>query len=235
MKLYESAYTYIPFVYFLTIGSLFGYMYHEDTLEHYRPFVVLTYLLINTNVTLYFKTKLLIRNIIHKHVWQTVTMAFFGILLNITHEMVFEGFHFQSDHVNYMVSVSYLVFVNIAAYYFESDSALIYLHILFFYFPIRRDWQVNLYLYLCYITLSILIMYSKCSHKTLIDPIVHYKPVLRFFVYLRLNEAFVIFGFIQLFLEYYKSRIVEIKILMELQDIIDDEVRKINGEFDNGL
>lgn len=238
MKLYESAYTYIPFAYLFISSTLFGALFHHSgSWKHYRPFIVLSFTLLNTFVQFYFKTQSLVKSIIHKHVWKTVTLGVYGILFNSVHEMIFEKFHFEQTHVNITVSTIYALSVFICAYYFKKNSLVIYCHIIALYFPIARLWQINLYIYVIYLAACIFIMFSKCSQESIISGDIYRNPVIKFFMYLRLNDVFMILGIAQLYIEYYTLHIPELDAISEIEHMIEEQELKIKKQktFDEGL
>lgn len=228
MKLYESAYTYIPFVYFLLSGLTFALLFHHnEKSKNYKPYLILMYLLLNTAVQFYFKTDHLIKNVIHKHVWKTITLGIYGIIFNATHEVIFEDFNIDKVHINYIVSLLYITSMFINGYYFKKNSFLIYTHIIALFFPIDRTWQINLYLYIIYMSVCIFIMFSKCSEESLMNDDLYRNPVIKFFVYLRINDLFVLLGIIQLYLEYYALFIPELQAIEEIEHIMEVQRRKV--------
>lgn len=240
MKLYESAYTYIPFAYLFIISTLFATLFHHaGSWRHYRPFTLLTFTLINTFVQFFFKTQSLVKSIIHKHVWKTVTLSVYGVLFNSTHEMIFEKFHFSQTHINYTVSTLYAFSVLFCAYYLKKDSFVVYCHIIALYFPIARVWQINMYIYVIYVACCIFIMFSKCSQESIINGDIYRNPVIKFFMYLRLNDAFMVLGIIQLYIEYYSLYIPEINAISEIEIMINEQQEKLQTNnkksFDDGL
>ena len=227
MKIYESAYTYIPFAYLFIISTVFAALFHSPgILNTYRPFTVLTFILINTTIQFYFTPQILVKNIIHKHVWKTVTLGVYGILFNSIHEMIFEKFHFASTHVNYTVSFFYILVVFVCGYYYNENRWIIYTHIIALYFPIARVWQINMYVYVLYIAASIFIMFSKCSNESLMNDNLYRNPVVRYFLYLRINDSFIFLGIFQLYIEYYSMHIPEMKALDELEKIFIEQRKK---------
>lgn len=236
MKLYESAYTYIPFVYLFVMSFVFGFLFHHQGIfRHYRPFTVLSFLLVNTFVQFYFKTDRLVKHVIHKHVWKTITLSIYGILCNSIHEMIFEKFHFDQSHLNFGVSTVYIILVLVCGYYFRRNSWIVYVHIFFLYFPIARLWEINLYLYVVYVSVCTFIMFSKCSEDSLMNNDLYTNPVIKFFIYLRINDAFVLLGLVQLYFEYYSMYIPELKALDEIESIIEEQTKKLEENFDDGL
>jgi hypothetical protein len=237
MRLYESAYTYIPFVYLFMSSTLFGIAFHHaGSMRDFRPYTLFIFLLLNTSLQFYFKTERLIKNEIHRHVWKTVTLAFYGILFNSAHEIIFEKFNLENYHLNIGVCLIYLMSVFVSGYYFQRNSYVVYCHIIALFFPIYRIWEINLHIYVVYVSLSIFIMFSKCSDESLMNPDLYMGPVIKFFIYLRINDSMIFFGIIQLYLEYYQLVIPELKALDEIESIINEQSMKIDRQiFDNGI
>lgn len=233
MKLYESAYTYFPFLYLFSVASLFGGLYHNTHLRYYQPYLVLIFLFMNTVVFYLHDTKKLIKTVVHRHVWRTVTLSIYGILINNIHTEMFRDFHFASWYVNVLVSFIYLLVVFVCRYFFDKDSYLVYVHILFSFFPLQRVWQVNLYVYVIFTTLSIILMFRRVMVSDLKSETIHTRPVINYFMYLRIYDLFVVFGFVQLYLDLYMSHLPEIKAVEEIQRMIGEEREKI-GKYDEG-
>lgn len=229
MRVYESAFTYFPFVYLLTMSTTFGSMYH-GAFSDFQPFVIIAFMLVNVLVFHHYDR--MVRSVIHEHVWRTCTLALFGILANNIHTEMLQEFHFVSDHVNRFVSLTYLVMVLYAHYYHESDIGTLSIHILFLLVPLRRVWQVNLYMYTIFVSLGIVIMFHRIRMSDLHDNrILHWRPVFRYFMYLRLHDSFIFFGPIQLYMDYYKVTSVDIQAVEHIRQMTE-EMRKANDLAD---
>lgn len=232
MKVYESAYTYLPLVYLLVASTSFGWLYHQPSIAKEQPFVILTFFLLNTTAFFYHRTRTLIRNIVHKHMWKTATLAFYGILVQSIHERMFHEYHNEDTAFNYFISFIYLVAVVYMSYIRQSDSGTVYTHIAFLYFPIRKMWQINLYLYAIFVCASTIIIYSKVPRSALLDHAIQRKPVLRYFLYLRLDDAFVLLGALQLLFDYHNTLTLELQDVYAIQAMVDRERRNLKERED---
>ena len=223
MKIYESPYTYIPFFYFYLIGSLFGVFYHQESIQSYQPYVIWVFTLINTFVYYLHDTDVIIKHTIHRHIWKTVTVAIFGILMNNIHTEMFRDFHFESHNLNMFVSLLYSMSLISSVYYLDYLGLSITIHIIFGFFPLSRVWQINLYMYVVYTTLSIILMYRRLQIRSLKDATYHIRPVVNYFMYLRLHDFFIMLGVLQLYLEYYKSVLPDVRERAELIKFLNEE------------
>lgn len=233
MKIYESPYTYIPFVYFYMMGTLFGMFYHNESIKLYQPYVIWVFTLINTIVYYLHDTDKIVKHVIHRHIWKTVTVAIYGIMMNNVHTEMFRDFHFERHMVNSVLSFFYCVFLITSVYYFDYLGAAITIHIIFGFFPLSRVWQINLYMYIVYTTLSIILMYRRLKFSSLKDLTYHIRPVVNYFMYLRLHDMFIVVGFIQLYLEYYKSVLPDVKAREEMLKLLAEERLKNNNDIEN--
>jgi hypothetical protein len=222
MKIGESILTYVPFIYLYMVSSIYGSLYHNSDYVKWQPFVVIIFGIVNTMVFLNFRSKRFIKNIIHLHVWNTVTMGVFGILLNNVNTEMLRDFHLSDGNLNFWLSVFYFGGITIMCNYFEAHEYAIVVNMVFLLVPFKRNWQINLYLYVAFITIDIFIMFRRCRKSTLVDRKVHMLPLVKFFMYLRLDDSVVLVGFIHLYIEYYQSTIPEIKAINELNEIIDE-------------
>jgi hypothetical protein len=232
MKLYESAYTYFPFLYLFVVASIFGGLYHNTKLMLYQPYLIMIFFLINTIVYFVHDTKTLIKTVVHRHVWKTVTLSIFGILVNNIHTEMFSNFHFTNWYVNAFMSLLYIIIIFTCRYYLEEDRYMVYTHIVFLFFPLQRVWQVNLYVYIVFTTISIFLLFQRVLVRDLKDKTMYTRPVIDYFMYLRIYDMFVIIGFIQLYFDFYKTNILpEIKAVEEIQRMINEERNNI-GKHD---
>lgn len=228
MKIYESPYTYVPFVYFYLIGSLFGVVYHKESFHLYQPYILWIFMLINTFVYYLHDTDMIIKHTIHRHIWKTVTVAIFGILMNNIHTEMFRDFHFESHNINMLVSLIYSLLLISSVYFLDYLGLSITIHVIFGFFPLSRVWQVNLYMYIVYTTLSIILMYRRLRISSLKDTTYHVRPVVNYFMYLRLHDFFIVLGIFQLYLEYYKSVLPDVRERAELIKFLKEERPKIH-------
>lgn len=233
MKLYESAYTYFPFLYLYVVASLFGGLYHNTNLRYYQPYLVMVFLLINTLVYFVYDTKKLIKTVIHRHVWKTVTLSIYGILINNIHAEMFRDFHYTNMYINISMSALYICIILTFRYIYDNNNSMIYVHLVFLFLPLQRVWQVNLYVYVIFTTLSIILMFQRVLVSDLKDKNMYIRPVIDYFMYLRVYDMFVVFGFLQLYLDYYRSRIPDIKAVEEIQRMINEERSNI-GKCEEG-
>lgn len=230
VKLYESAYTYLPFIYLYVASTVVAVFYHslDPFYVHYRPYTVLILILVNTSVFRYYKNGNIVRSILHKQTWKCCTYATNGIIANLVHEMVFTDHHFNHYHHNAGWSSIYLGLVLIFGYKMKSITALTLVNIAFLLVPIKRVWQINLHVYTIFVSISIYMLYSKCRAETLIDNTVVLLPLLRYFPYLRVQDELIWVGIIQLYVEYYQRYIPE-------NDRIGEEIDKSLKELDESI
>lgn len=232
MKLYESAYTYFPFLYLYFLSTMFGALYHSTALTLYQPYVILVFSLINTGVFYIHDTDIIIKHTVHRHIWKTVTLSIFGIMVNNIHTEMLRDFHFASDGVNLGMSCLYVALIIVMTYYYEYIGGGIIVHLVFLFFPLRRVWQVNLYMYVVYTTLAIILMYRRIRQSSLKDMSIHIIPVVKFFMYLRLHDFLIIMGAFQIYLEYYKSTLPEKRAVEHIAKIMEDEREKRRNGYD---
>lgn len=232
MKLYESAYTYFPFLYLYVLSTIFGALYHNDALALYQPYLILIFTLINTGVFYVHDTDRLIKHVVHRHIWKTVTLSIFGIMLNNVHSEMMRDFHFTSDGLNLAVSSVYAVVLSVVIYYFDYIGGGVIVHLIFAFFPLRRVWQVNLYMYVVYTTLAIILMYRRIRASSLGDPRIHVDPVVKFFMYLRLHDYLIVLGAVQIYIEYYQSTLPEVRAVQHISQVIERERKRFKEEQD---
>lgn len=223
MKIYESAYTYFPFVYLYVMSTTFGAFYHNSYLARFQPYIIMSYSLVNVFVYYIHDTDRLIKHVIHRHIWKTVTLTIAGIMLNNIHNEMFRDFHFVSHNTNMLVSLFYSVSILVSSYYFNYIGGSVIIHVIFGFFPLSRVWQVNLYMYVVYTTLSIILMYRRIYVRDLNDNSYHIRPVVNFFMYLRLHDMFIVLGILQLYIEYYKSAMPDKRAMEELTSMLEKE------------
>lgn len=230
MKLYESAFTYLPFIYLLLSSAFFGILYHNANLIPKRPYTVLVFFLFNTFVYKYYPHKKLVRFSLQKHFWKTCSLAFYAILVNNIHELLFFQFHFKDVSFNLIFSFLYVFIMFISSYVLKSDSMTLYTNILFLFFPIKCVWQINLYVYTLYVTCAIFLTYSCCTPKSIIKNEIKLRPIIKFFPYLRIHDAFILAGLLQLFIEYKWRYIPDQASADEIERILQEEMEKVNND-----
>ena len=222
VKLYETTYTYLPFIYLFSITAALSILYHspDPTLQVYRPYTVLWFILVNTLVYRYYKSPSIIRCLIHKITWKCVTNVVFGIVGNLVHEMVFHDHHFDQYHHNLGWSALYLLSMLLGGYALKSPEALTVLNIVFLFVPIKRVWQVNLYAFTMFVSISIFMTYSKASSKTLGDNDLQRMPLMRYFPYLRIQDELIWVGFVQLYIEYYQLFMPDMEAVASIEETL---------------
>jgi hypothetical protein len=208
VKLYESAFTYLPFLYLFAMTTAVAEFYHSENeyLVRHRPYTVLVFMLINTFAYKFFKNSTIIKSATHGHTWKCVILATYGILVNLVHEMVFHYNHFDEKVLhNHLGSAFYILCVLISGYVYMNEDALRLVNILFLFVPINRTWETNLHMYAVYVALSIYLLFRVHPHKSQIDPSVEKMPLLRYFCYLRVQDSFIACGVLQLLFENYAN------------------------------
>lgn len=231
MKLYESAYTYFPFLYLYFFSSFFGALYHNLTLELYQPYIILVFTLFNTLVFNIHDTDIIIKHAVHRHIWQTITLCIYGIMLNNTHTEMLRDFHFTTDSVNFCVSSLYIVLIWVVTYYYEYIGGGVVINMIFLFFPLQRVWQINLYMYVVYTTLGIILMYRRIKISLLEDMKIYINPVVKFFMYLRIHDYLIFMGVFQIYLEYYKSILPEKRAMENIAKVLESEREKRRNDY----
>lgn len=206
MKLYESILTYLPFLYYFITTITYGSLYHYSPIIVFRPYMILTFFVINTLFFIKTKNKNIIKNVLHYHLWQSVTTSLYGILLNNVHHELFINFHMIENVPNLSISILYISIVIFIWNYMEDIFLLFCTHLIASFFPLKRVWLVNLYMYVLYTTFSIILLFRRCKRSTLMDKNVYKIPVFKYFCYLRVHEYSVLIGFFQLYVDYITSR-----------------------------
>jgi len=222
VKIYESSYTYLPFIYLYILSGTIGTIYHASNpiLIQYRPYTVLIFVIINTIVYRFYKSKYIIRSVIHKITWKAACFVIFGILANLTHEMVFEDHHFVSYNHNVSWSILYLIFTFLAGYYFRSTDMLHILHLLFFLVPIKRVWEINLNVFTMLVSISLYMIYSKIGPQNVSNNNLVSLPLIRYFTYLRIQDELILIGVLQLYIEYYQRYLPDMQAAKDIEELI---------------
>lgn len=235
MKLYLSIFTYLPFVYFVFTSFTFGAIYHSKALEKHKPFVILATFLLNTFCFMFYRNSNIASFKIHQQFWKAATMCLFGILLANLNELLFKEFEIIETGYNILISLFYLTLLLISTYVTKSDSHGVYINVLFLFFPLKRVWQVNLYVYVILTISMIVITYSKCTPRSIVEQTLYLRPLIRFFVYLRIHEFFILFGFVQLLIEYQQRYVPSEASITEIESILaetKDVVEKISTDYE---
>lgn len=222
MKVYESVYTYLPFIYLFFISVIFAEYYHSVK-QIYRPYVLVTTGLVNSVIYHNHPN----HSLIHYHLWKIVTCSMFGILINTIINKELSDFHMDSETWNVVLSLLYMFIINMSIYYYRSDQFAYITHILFCFVPFQRIWQINLYTYVFLAGVSTVIMFFRCTRGTLTNPSTHKRPLLKYFMYLRIDDYTLIFGVLQLLLDVYETYIPDIEAVKELE--------KTLGEIKRGM
>jgi hypothetical protein len=165
-------------------------------------------------------------------VWKTVTLSVFGVVVNSIHAELFSHFHLKGELVNFLISSVYLVSTLAMSYWFKNDRLILLSHIVFAFFPLRRVWQVNVYGFVILVTMCMIIMFSKCRTRSLLNSSLHIKPVLKFFAYLRIHDYLVLIGILQLFLELHVIYAPERDAVKKIKQMIEEERLKNNENID---
>jgi hypothetical protein len=180
--------------------------------------------MINTLVYYFHKTKLLIKVKIHSHEWKTVTLYIYAILINNIHNEMFRDFHFTSWNITAFISILYILSMLFTRFYVASDQLSMYINLLFLFFPLPRVWQVNLYMYVIFTTFAIVIMFRLIPVDELNSNKIHVRPVIYYFMYLRVYDIFVLFGILHLYFDYYKSHLPEIRAIEHIRTILRKDI-----------
>jgi hypothetical protein len=235
MKIYESAYTYFPFLYIYVIGTVFGSMYHSETTTWLHPYTIWAFTLLNTIVYYIHDSEYIVKHPVHRHIWRTVCLTIYGIMLNVVHNDMFRDFHIASHNWNMFVSLLYCMSVMASVYYLDWPWMSVLIHIIFGFVPMSTVWQINLYMYIVYTTLSIILMYRRIKVSSLNDMSYHTRPIINYFMYLRLHDLFVVVGAFQLYLEYYKSALPDKYANDEIKKMLSDQRKEIYKREDKTL
>lgn len=221
MKLYESAYTYFPIFYLYASVSLFAFIYHHRHLEPQRPFVLLTWIILNLGGLAVLKThRPLIKNVVQYDIWRTVYLGNLGIAANHVHLVLFEADQIQNEVFVFLISLLYYAAVMVSTFYAESDALLVVVNVAFLYFPLRVTWQINLYAYVMLMTASLIILYKRVRRMDIGTSMICTRPVLRYFMYLRTHELMIAGAFVELYLEYYRVLQAEVHAVEEVARLL---------------
>lgn len=224
MKLYESVLTYLPFMYFLIFTVLYGSIYHNSQFTYFRPYLILTCGILNAYLReTVLRNRTVVRNILQSHVWMTVITSVFGVLLNNIHHELFSLYHLQDEILSIALSVIYVCMVSLFMY-LDMDSC-VWFHVCALYVPFRRVWVVNLYMYVLFTCVSIILQYRRCKRSTLVDRKTYKRPILKYFGILRVHEYAVLLGFIQLYLDYRESVRIDLATEREITSLVEDAAR----------
>jgi len=185
MAAYEATYVYAPFLYLYLVVAVYGGMYHS--LLHVQPFILTTFLLLNTAVMA--RARAEPRNgkeFLQRQMWRVVCVVFFGVLLNNVHNEMFRDFHLQGA-ANVVASALYVAAYAAAR---RAGAAPRFVHALFLFVPLRRMWQGNLYVYVAGASLAGGLLFRRIRADTLISNEVLARPLETCFMYLRVHEGF---------------------------------------------
>lgn len=225
----HQAHTFIPFIYLFIVSNTFGRIYHAEATGMYQPYVVLIFFIVNSFVYSFRTHPVLIKNIVHYHIWKTCTYAVFAVLLNHVHIEMFAAFHFVDNTANFVVSCFYIFFIVLQSYlYRASVNTLFYTNMAAAFVPLGRVWEINLYMFVVFTSCSIVLTFMRYHKSKLVDPSMHWTPVVRYFMYLRVHDYLVVAGVLQLGIEYY-TRIYdqERAALDDIDAIVDARLQKI--------
>lgn len=205
MKVYENVLTYIPFIYFLSVTLLFGVIYH--VFVDLRAYLILTLLIVNLGVYIFYDTERLITNIITRHLWETCVVSTFGILFQAMHDDVFEN-QLQKDYNNGIaISFIYMLLIAIAEYVSSPKDYhrnLLCIHLLALYVPIYKLWEINYFVYAMMIIIQSFAMFSSINRDELKDKSLYMRPILTSFQYLMVQDYVLFLSIPHIYFVYYK-------------------------------
>lgn len=226
MKIYESVGTYVPFFYFLVMTYIIGLCYHHPTLTHYKPYTILTAVVLNTLVYMNCNTKLLIHHVLHIHIWKTTVISLYGISLYYLQLLTFQDFTFDSDLINISTSIVYIFSIWSAIYLEKSNYSLTTIHLIFAFFPLHQGWMINSYCFLVYTTCGVILQYANCTLNDMLDnkKYMYMMPIIKYYQYLRVDDYTVWLGIMQLLWEHVVFTVIpEAKAMEEVQRMLADD------------
>lgn len=210
MKVYENIATYFPLIYLIVCDGFMGLYHYFDTSAY-----ILNSLLL-FNMVVFYEHPYCV-NHLQDHLWKAACLIIFGVLANEILTILYSNYHLTSERVNIILSAVYCLAVLKVAYYDVSKSnpnektptfvsrKLLYLHILFGYIPFRQMHQVNVHVFVFYCVVHFIMLYHSLGKKNSeIQKEFYRMSVNTFFIYLRIQEWFLLFGVIQMYLEYDK-------------------------------
>lgn len=226
MKVYENVTTYFPLVY-LFLCQLIMIVYHYT---NESPFVLNSLILLNTYLLYehpYHSNSLRL----HNHLWKASCLIVYGVLFNEILTKLFENYYMTSELTNVVASALYCLVVFKFAYFHESnylydvskrdsgqqsssnhsssveDSSkwLLFAHVYFGYLPFRQMHQINIHVFVLYCIIHFVMLYHSLGKtKVMMQKHFYRMPLNLFFMYLRVQEWFLVVGVLQLYMEYRK-------------------------------
>ena len=89
--------------------------------------------------------------------------------------------------------------------------------------------------------MAIFLTYSRCTPRSLVESHIQFRPVLKFFPYLRVHDYFIWVGLIQLYVEYHRRYVPSAASVAEIERIIGEQSDKVQldlerkDSFDDGI
>lgn len=203
MVSYDAVFTHVPFLYMYAVVGAYGSLYHQASTRRFQPFILLATLVCNAAALAGFHHSP--RNgkeLIQRQIWRAVCIAVFGVLLNNVHTEMFRDFHINSPAANVGLSALYL-----GAFLFTRARAgapyTAPVHVLYLFVPLRRVWQVNLYVYTLAVTGTVLMIFRRVEVRALCGNAILFRPLLDCFIYLRVNEFVSVLALAQITWDFY--------------------------------
>ncbi|GBG28626.1 Hypothetical Protein FCC1311_048472 [Hondaea fermentalgiana] len=234
MKSPLSAYTYLPFAYLLAVSSAYGSAYHGKYEWAAPPYVLLTFTLANLFVARHYNNSALVREPLHAHAWGAVTSAFFGVLLIDAHGTVFSAVHART--MSDALAFTYLLSAWLCSYVLERDDALLCLHLAFLYLPLRREWEMHLYLFVLYVAAEAFLHRARLAahvdrpERSPPGSCGALRPVLQAFAYLRVPGLWALLGVPQLVFEYLRMRHKDVIAFRRVHEMISAEIELVQQQ-----
>lgn len=202
----ENVLTYLPIFYFVFTTLVIGFLVHFYIPDK-KEYIILT--AIFTNIIMQYHLKYgkvkdnLVKDSAMRHMWNIAIFSNYAIVLNTIHDSLFMHERITDMSRVIIISLSYFASTMVCIYYVSNTYFVIACHVLFMYFPIEREWIVNLFFFTIYLIGYLAIFYSKIHTKDLKKPINSFRPILHVVVYLNMHTYLLILGLFQLVWEYY--------------------------------
>lgn len=242
MKALESILTYFPLIYLVAcsvVVALFNHVYFPM----WRPVTTLTLILVNSAVLLKFDNKVLVKTRFVRNLWNSAIHTVFGFTMNIVRDDMFDlDFEISNGIRVHMLSGIYIAGILFANYVLMSEKALVSIHIVFMYFPLRRNWVLSLVFFCVSNVTYVVLLYSNIPAFKLVEPEIIRRPILNTYQYLCVHHYFLSISIVHILFEWlFKTYIDDMRSQYELvvsgEDILNEienvEVRKHNEDDDS--
>lgn len=216
MNALTSIFTYLPFIYFIVVSVFISFANHV-WYHKYRPYTDLTVFILNS--VMFFSKNYIIHNMLLFHVWKSILFATYAMAFNSIYTAMFEDFLIDDTLHVILISLSYTIMIWMCHYVLLSPKSMMIVHIIFMYFPMKRNWVINLVGFDSFIIFYIITQFSDVIEYKLNDKTLSWKPLTVSYMYLCINELTMPLLMVHAVLEYYLGK--EIKLVETEIDILD--------------